>query len=244
VLLLFVAVALATTFGRLGAWQLERRAERRAHNVRLAARLADSSVDVSELSGDTASGRYRRVHASGTFLYDRELTLAARAREGSPGVHLLTPLRAADADTLIIVDRGWVYSPDAKSVDRSRWREADRASVDGWAETWWQTCPGLGSGSAVPAVCGDAATRTLRRLHRAVAEALVRAPVSPYLVVQTSDSAPRPDSVPARVSEPMLDDGPHLGYAMQWFTFAALALAGGIVLAARSRAAGNSGTRT
>jgi len=237
VALLLVPLALAAAFGRLGVWQLERRAERRAVNLRLAERLAETAADVAALGGDTANGRYRRVHATGAFLYDRELTLAARAREGSPGVHLLTPLRITTSNTVVVVDRGWVYSPDAKSVDRARWREVDHARLEGWAETWSQDCPGMGSGTGIPTVCGDTATRTLRRLDRAVAEVLVGLPVAPYLLVQTSDSMLRADSVPARAGTPVLDEGPHLGYALQWFTFAALALVAAAVFAARSRSA-------
>jgi len=83
---------------------------------------------------------------------------------------------------------------------------------------------------ALPATCGDTAARTLRRLDRHAAERLVGAPVAPYLLMQTSDSVLRADSVPARVSTPVLDEGPHFNYAAQWFAFAIVALVvGGVV---------------
>ena len=61
---------------------------------------------------------------------------------------------------------------------------------------------------------------------------LVPYPVSAvYLVAQ--DSGPI-DSIPARLALPVLDNGPHLNYAIQWFAFAIIAVAGAIVVARQS----------
>ena len=49
--------------------------------------------------------------------------MTGRTRSGSPGVHILTPLRIPESDTALLVNRGWVYSPDARTVDLTRWRE-------------------------------------------------------------------------------------------------------------------------
>jgi surfeit locus 1 family protein len=38
-----------------------------------------------------------------------------------------------------------------------------------------------------------------------------------------------------RLPPPALDEGPHLSYAIQWFSFAAIALIGGTAVALRSR---------
>ena len=64
--------------------------------------------------------------------------------------------------------------------------------------------------------------------------------MTPYTVVLQGDSAvpgtPRFDSTPARLPLPPLDEGPHLSYAFQWFSFAAIALGGlGIVLLNRRK---------
>jgi surfeit locus 1 family protein len=231
---------LALTFGvaavcvRLGVWQTSRLSQRLAYNAVLGARLSDRTIPLGETSSDTAAGHYRRVHATGALRYDREIAWAPRMRRGSPGVNLLTPMRVAGSDTAVVVNRGWVYSADAKSVDFSRWREADSASVGGYTETWSQDCAVV-SGAALPALCGDSATRLLRRLDRRAAERLLGVPVAPYIIMQTSDSTLHADSVPARVEEPILDEGPHRGYAFQWFGFATVAVVGGIALALSGR---------
>ena len=229
---LSVALPLAVLFARLGAWQLSRLDERQAHNVLLEARLADTVAAFASLPPDTAAGHYRRGRAAGSYLYDREVVWAPRMRRGSPGVNFLTPLRISGSDTVLMVNRGWAYSPDARSVEFARWREADSARVTGYVETWTQEC-GDSAGAAFPGSCGDSSARALRRLDRSAVERLVGKPVYPYLLMQTSDSALRADSVPARVGEPVLDEGPHRGYAFQWFAFALIALVGGSALAIR-----------
>jgi surfeit locus 1 family protein len=41
---------------------------------------------------------------------------------------------------------------------------------------------------------------------------------------------PRADEFPVRLEAPPLDPGPHLGYAIQWFSFALIALVGWMVM--------------
>ena len=212
---------------RLGIWQTSRLSQRRAHNALLLSRLSEPPVSPLALGADTAAGHYRRVVVTGRYDHSRDVAWGPRMFDGSPGVHLLTPMRVDGTDALVMVDRGWVYSPDAKSVQFPRWAERDTATVAGYAETWSQSCDA--------ASCGDVAARELRRLDQPTVERLVGARVLPFVVMQTSDSAARADSVPARAREPVLDEGPHRGYAFQWFAFAIIALVGGVALARRDR---------
>jgi surfeit locus 1 family protein len=103
-------------FVRLGVWQLARLKEKRAFNATLSARLAAPAADITSLPPDTALGHYRRVSASGAMLYDREVVYAGRSHEGSPGVDLLTPMKIAGRDTVVMVNRGWAYSADAARI--------------------------------------------------------------------------------------------------------------------------------
>jgi len=77
--------------------------------------------------------------------------------------------------------------------------------------------------------------RRVRSLDRAAIERAVGLPLAPYILVQTSDTTVRPDSVPVRLKLPVLDEGPHKSYALQWFAFAIIAVVGGVALTIRSR---------
>jgi surfeit locus 1 family protein len=221
-LTLALPLAFAALFVRLGVWQLSRLREKRSFNAILTARLAAAPVDVTTLPADTSLGHYRRVSASGTLLYDREVAFAGRSHEGSPGVDLLTPLKLDGRDTVIMVNRGWAYSFDAASIDNARWREKDSVRVAGYAETF--------AGKEK-----SAAPRRVHALDRAAIQAIVGLPVAPYVIVQTSDSATHADSVPVRLEIPAPDEGPHKSYAIQWFSFALVAVVGGVALSRRSR---------
>jgi len=128
---LAIPVVCASLFVRLGFWQLSRLAERRAFNVTVTERLSLAPQPLGMLSTDTAVGHYRRISAAGTFDFDREVLLAGRSHNGSPGVNLLTPLRTGAGDSAVLVNRGWAYSADAATLDGSRWREPAAAGVEG-----------------------------------------------------------------------------------------------------------------
>ncbi len=205
---------------RLGVWQLGRLEERRTWNRHLEQRLVAAPVAVTALPPDSAAGHYRRVSARGRFDFDKQVSLATRSFQGSPGVHLLTPLRLEEGP-IVMVNRGWVYAPDAMTIDAAKWREraGDTVTVFGYAETW--------SGRETVPVAER--QRVVRALDSSAVARLVGEPVVGYYIAQTSDSA-RGSERPVRLSEPVLSDGSHRSYAIQWFSFALVALVGGTLL--------------
>jgi surfeit locus 1 family protein len=213
-----VAALSAALFIRLGFWQITRLHERRAHNEVVAARQRGAPVPVAELPRDTAAAHYRPASVAGHFDYDNELVLTNRTRRGSPGVDLLTPVRLGGSDTAVIVDRGWVYAPDGSTVDRARWREGDSARVAGYVELYTPDNGGT-------TLAKD--PRIVRHASRREITARLPYPVAPYLVVLVGDdTSTAGGGHPARRELPVLDDGPHRSYAVQWFCFAAIALGG------------------
>lgn len=226
VVLLVVAALIAAGCVRLAFWQLGRLGDRRAANALVASRLDSAVVDVRRLPADTALARYRRVTAAGTYDFAHEVVLSGRSRAGSPGVNLLTPLRIPGSDTAVLVNRGWVYSPSARDVERERWREPADASITGFVGTFLDPTTGATVVSEQP--------RTIRWLDPRTIDSLIPYPVTPYYVVVT-DTGGAIDSVPARLAPPPLDEGNHLSYAFQWFFFAAIAMGGAVLLAFKTR---------
>jgi surfeit locus 1 family protein len=240
VTILVVAILVAAGCARLGFWQLSRLRERQLHNGTLLSRMASATFPAESLPSDTGAGHYRLAMARGEMVYAREIAWAPRMRRSSPGVNFFTPMRLPNTDTVLVVNRGWAYSPDAKTVSFPRWREKDSLSVRGYVETWTQDCIN-GSTGALPVRCGDSATRVIRKLDRRAAERLIGAPVAPYILMQTSDSTLHADSIPVRVEAPILDEGPHRGYALQWFGFAIVAMVGGVAFARRGASGSGKG---
>jgi surfeit locus 1 family protein len=217
-----LAVVLAALFVRLGFWQVDRLQQRRARNAVIASRLAEPSVPVERIRDSTA---FLRATVAGIPDYTNEIVLTGKSRQGSPGVYIVTPVRRTANDTAVLVTRGWVYAPDAATVDLTRWHEA-RGVFSGYV-------------LPLPATASPqqrANGRKLRTLTREGVRKLIPYPVvTRYLVSQDSAA----DTTPARLAPPALDDGPHLSYAIQWFSFAVIAIVGAGIVAYRARTAGS-----
>ena len=217
------AVVAAAAFIRLGVWQIARLGERKAYNAAFTRQHVMQRVDVSQLPRNADSARYRGVSVRGTYDYAHELVISPRTRRGSPGVELLTPVRRAGTDTAVLVDRGWVYSPDLSTIDQPRWREHDSASVLGYVERF----------TPETTVTRARNPNVVRHVATADVAARIPYPVLPYYVIALGDT----DDLthPARRELPALDEGSHLNYAFQWFTFAAIALGGAAIVVRRER---------
>jgi surfeit locus 1 family protein len=216
-----LAVVLGALFVRLGVWQLDRRHERRDLNDQVSTQLRHAPVPIRELLGDPNAPN-RRATVDGTPDVANEIVVTGRSRNGSPGVHILTPFRLPGRDTAILVNRGWVYSADAATIDLNRWRET-RNNFTGFTQRLPNPEP----------VGAQASGRAIRQLSEKRIAQLLPYPIHDlYLVARDSAGA---ENVPVRLDPPLLSDGPHLSYAIQWFAFAAIALIGAAAVVRRAR---------
>ena len=205
---LVVALAVAALCARLGLWQLDRLSQRRARNAAvLTARHRPTVPVTSALTADSALSR--RLYARGVYDYDHERLWRGRSYQGIPGVALVTPLRLPDG-AAVLVDRGWVPSADAYHVDERAYREADTTEV-------------LGLGMPAPRGRGDVDPAKLRDS--------LPYPLLPFVIqILPPPTAPDRPLPPGLVRWPMpeLSNGPHLSYAIQWFSFAVIILVGSV----------------
>lgn len=227
-LLLTILVIIGVTIMlRLGIWQLDRLAERRASNAQIQARLELPVIDLNAPDVDLTDLAYRRVRMEGTFDPAHEIVLRNQARLDQPGLHIVTPLRSADGQRAVLVDRGWIpydqspanYPPPATSV------------IEGVAKASQQRSSALSPADPTPAPGAPPLTQWYR-VDIPHIQGQVPYPLLPvYVQAAPADSAA---ALPAREIELDLSEGPHLGYAIQWFAFA-LILAIGYVALVRQR---------
>jgi surfeit locus 1 family protein len=226
-LLVVLVLAGSTVMIGLGVWQLQRLQERRASNVEIRARLAAAPVELSVQTNDLPE--YQPVQVRGVYDFSQEIVLRNRAREQSPGVQLLTPLRIDGSDAAVLVDRGWIPYTQAPPSARSIYQTpTGRVTVAGLARAS-QTrtlflLPGDPTASPdmprldawfwvnIPQIQGQVPYRLL-----------------PFFI----EAAPSVDQSVLPISsydDIDLSDGPHLSYAFQWFSFAAILIVGSLVL--------------
>ena len=222
-ILSILAISFAAVSISLGFWQLRRLAVRRTANELLASRRFAAEVPLDSVPSDTATAHFRRARVHGAYDYPNEIVLTLRGRNGSPGVNILTPIRRAGNDTVVLVNRGWVYSPDGVTVETKQWREGDSVDANGFVEVFPTQGPFDATNPARP--------RSMRRLDRSVLVKLFPYPITNYYVVLT-DSARSGE--PPRVEPASLDEGPHRNYAIQWFSFAAISVGGLVIFLRRT----------
>jgi len=210
-----VAVVFVIAFVMLGFWQLRRLDEKRTFNHAVTVALEAAPVPIA----DAPAGGYTRVMATGTYDPSVE-ALTLRSLDGTSGYHVLTPLVLADG-AAVLVDRGWVpITEDTPPVGGVAAAPTGEVTVTG---ILWPS-----EHQSVP----DALPGTVRAIDPAVVDAFTSYPMRPsYLVLQTAD--PAPGGLPVPPPLPELSDGPHLGYAVQWFLFAGVVIVGYPILLRR-----------
>lgn len=216
---------------RLGFWQLDRRDQRMTQNAAIAERMDAAPVRLDGLPSDTAGLTYRRATVRGRLDSPRAVVLGGRSLAGSPGVHILVPLRLGVG--ALLVNRGWMPSPDAATVD------VEPVALEGEVRVEGVLLP-------FPRVTTDPAThdrtagfqKTWYRLSGDAIRAQYPYPVAPlYLLATGRPQGPAADetvrTLPVILEPPSLEPGPHLSYAVQWFSFATIFLFGWLALLVR-----------
>jgi surfeit locus 1 family protein len=231
-----LVVLVAAVCIRLGFWQLERLEQRRELNAAVAAAQARPSLELDAASLDSlrstpSSFEHRPAVARGAFVPHGEMLVRGRALHGRPGVHLYAPLRLAGSGVLLLVNRGWLPAPDGATADPRPYRSTEPVTVRG---TLQQLAPSGADLVAGPIDLPDTTVASYLRLDRSVAPGGIAA-LPLYLQLAPPLEGSSGPSLPTPLPVAPLDDGPHLGYAIQWFGFAAVALIGFGVVASRRR---------
>jgi len=208
----------------LAFWQLRRLEERQDLNRQITARIevpAGSLDAVLAAHPEPADAQWRSVTASGFYEADGQVLIRDRSLNGTAGFNVVTPLRLADG-RFLAVERGFIPAATViPAPPTGRVAIEGRLRVSQVKKSSWQRA--------------DAATGVLDTLSRADVARLdqqVGGDAVPMYVEVTS-SEPADDTV-APIPLPERGDGPHLGYAGQWFLFSAAAILGYILAIRKS----------
>lgn len=219
-LLVFAGTALCI---RLGIWQLDRLEQRRSFNTHYESARAQPVLDLNhQLPADIVEMEWRSVKVSGAYDFENQVALRNQYYGSQYGYHLLTPLLIGE--TAVIVDRGWI--PAEGNSSPSDWRRYDEA---GMVEVLGQ----IRLGQAKPAIGGvpdplpeeGAKLEVWNNADIARFADQMPYPILPFYIQPEVDAT---DTEPPIPFQPRLEltEGPHLGYALQWFTFATILFVG------------------
>lgn len=218
---LFAATCIAIMVP-LGLWQLRRLDWRKAQNAQVRASLTAEPVGLESAtlghapsSEETLSDyltyglkQWSVVSAKGEYLADEQIVIKNRSQSDLNGFHVLTPLRLNDGRVLL-VNRGFVA--ENQTVARP---------PTGSVEVVGRIRPTQTRGWIGPR---DPATGHLDEMVRVDVKRIAAqlgndsGGVFPFYLELTRQ--PPGATTPTLIPPPELDNGPHLGYAIQWFSF-------------------------
>jgi len=204
---------------RLGIWQLDRLETRRAFNTQVESSRALPLLELNqEQPQNIIEMEWRAVQVAGQYDFENQVALRNKYHGDEYGYHLLTPLLFSG--TAVLVDRGWVPA-DGNPVpeDWRKYDEVGEVNVTGQIRLG-QGKPAFGGVEDALPVDG----LTLDVWNNAdvtrIASQLPYPVLPVYIQLDTNEN----DSTPPIPYQPELEltEGPHVGYALQWFTFAVI----------------------
>jgi len=208
---------------RLGIWQLERLQQRRAFNSQFESARAEAVLDLNqEIPQDITAMEWRSVKVTGEYDFANQVALRNQYYGDQYGYHLLTPLLFSRK--AVLVDRGWIPA-DANSAPAD-WRKYDElgaVNVAGQIRLG-QTKPAFG-GVVDTLPASGAKLEIWNNADLAHIAPQMQYPVLPVYIQPATDLSDTEPPIPFQ-PEVELTEGPHFGYALQWFTFATLLFVG------------------
>lgn len=212
-LISLVVFAASLVMVRLGFWQLARLEQRRAYNARVLAQIQAPPLDLNQnpfLDEPAETYRYRQAIARGRFDPEGEILVRNRFYQGRPGYRVLTPLLLTEWEGVaVLVDRGWLPEP-LESVSPP---PTGAVVVEGF----------LRPGEAAPEGASFPPNEPWFWIDLQALDARLPYQLLPAYLVQTPSGNQSENETLIR--EPLqveLTEGPHLGYAIQWFLFASV----------------------
>ena len=202
---------------RLGAWQLDRAAQKQALQAALDTRSALPAVNTAMLARtpeQVAEQHFRRVRLQGRWVPEHTVFLDNRQMMGRPGFFVVTPLQLLGENDAVLVQRGW-----AARDQRERTLVPAVPSPAGVVEV-------AGSIAPPPSRLYEFSTQasgTIRQnLDVAEFSREVALPLLPLSILESDSALTAGDGLLRQWSPPAIDVHKHYGYAFQWFALAAL----------------------
>ncbi|MCB9114282.1 MAG: SURF1 family protein [Caldilineaceae bacterium] len=202
----------------LGFWQLDRLEQKRTYNTTMAERWRQEPFDLNaeQLPQSLDNLEFRRITADGYFDYASQIILKSQIYYDAPGIALVTPFVFADGRA-VLVARGWVPADQASPQAIAQLEEPAGAPVLGLIKP--SQAPPNGQPSTPPATPQS----EWFRIDIPAIQAQMPYALEPAWIQQLPETGRPIDKLPIREEPMALDEGNHMSYAVQWFSFALIA---------------------
>lgn len=215
-LLVAMLILICLGMARLQLWRAETRSEQfeRTHAALLA-----TPINLSSQLRDKGQLVDRAARARGRWLSEKTLFLDNRLHHGRAGYHVLTPLRLAGGDAVVLVNRGWVAAPRLRTEIPAITTPAGELEIAGIARGFETRVFELQKTGPQGPIWQH--VREADYLRISGLDAL------PVILLQTGAE---PDGLIRDWSQPENPARKHYGYAAMWLAFALMAMGYGVLV--------------
>lgn len=208
---------LATVFAALclvlANWQLDRRSEAVAKLTRVSQNYERPPVDGNDLFGQSekeiVSKEWQPVTLVGNYVADETLLVRNRPIAGQPGYLQIIPFETSDGQ-LVIVERGWIPAASDLSPSREIIPSTSEKSITARVKL----------GELAPN--RDSPTGQITSINLEEIRDSYVAGIETSFYLRLISETPAESSYPQPLGKPLLDEGNHLSYAVQWILFAVM----------------------
>jgi len=203
-------------FVGLGIWQLDRADQKHERTRLLGERVKLPPFELESRVDDPEGLRFRAIQARGTYDAEGQILIENRRQNSRTGFHVITPLHIAGSEMRVLVNRGWIPAG------------ADAAPPPAPVPDGEVMVTGITHIPAPPALVlhggSDAAQDWGTRWPYLTVDLYAAAkgfPIQPVVILLDKDA---PNGFQRTWPREMPKEGMHIGYAIQWFAFALIAL--------------------
>jgi cytochrome oxidase assembly protein ShyY1 len=210
----FLAVSIfAIACVALASWQIDRRSEAVSKIQRVAANYDLPPIafeEISELNEDSVVAfEWRNVELSGQYLVEKTLLVRNRAIAGQPGFVQLVPFQLSTGE-VVVIERGWI-SADSDLNPSDAFLPSDSQK---------EVIARVRLSEEIPN--RESPEGQLTSINLGEIEVLLDNSLQTNFYLRLVSESPAEPSYPQPLSRPVLDEGNHLSYAVQWIIFAVM----------------------
>jgi surfeit locus 1 family protein len=214
--LTITALALFTILVYLGTWQLERSKHKETLATTLKARLKAEPVPLATVANmDIEDNRFILVNLDGVFLNNFTMLLDNQIYKHQVGYRVLTPVQAPALDKWVLIDRGWIAAGSSRDKLPVITDIFGVKQIVGIITT-------IPSGLTLqddPARAAENWPLVMQNVDYELITAKLHHQVYEFVVRLQDDTPSAYQIMPLEFG---VSKDKHLGYALQWFTFAGL----------------------
>jgi surfeit locus 1 family protein len=174
---------------------------------------------------DASHANLRRLEARGSWVPERTILLDNKVQQGIVGYEVVTPLRLAEGDLYLLVNRGWIRAPQLRSELPKIVTPRGKVDVEGIARIPSNRFLELG---------GDVVTGTVwQNLTMERYQRWSQLPLQPVMLYQKggqenglNDGLQRVEAAPEAAG---INADRHRGYALTWFSLASVTVILGLL---------------